>query len=220
VTLPPDETPPSPDDRRSTTRDTPDRRRASWHGFREAYPTFLKITAAIFLLLVAGDMWLGYQRVTYGREIARLRAGMTAAERSRTDAIVQNEHDKLRMAYALARHQAQVDPRLNLAIAVDSGRMYLQRNGALLRVMVVSVTPAPIPGAAPGDTSARALPRGVRTVASVDSGATPVIVLDGGARIYGGTDGGIATPGNVRARLSDLRAILPNVSAGMSVYFY
>lgn len=207
-------------DRRAVPRNTPDRRRASWEAFREAYPAFLKVTATLFLLLVAVDMWLGYRRIAYRREIERLQAGMTVAERHRTDAIVAGEHDKLRMAYELARRQARLDPELNLAIAVDSGRMYLERDGALLRDMPVTVTPARVPGAAAGDTAAIALPRGERTVAAVDSGATPVVVLNGGMRIYAGPPDALATPGDVRASAGDMRAILPNIAPGMTVYFY
>lgn len=212
--------PPASEDRRHAARGTPDRRRAQWHAFREAYPTFLKVASLLFLVLVAGDMWLGYRRVAYANEIARLRAGMTSAERRRSDAIVQSEQNKLRMAYELARRQARVDPQLHLSIEVDSGRMYLQRNGALLRDMRVVVAPATIPGVPATDTAARTLPRGERMIASIDSGAAPALVLNGGTRIYAPADSARVTPGDVAARRADLIAILPNLSAGTPVYFY
>jgi len=213
--------PQDPNGRRSSARGT-DRRREGWSGFRDAYPTFLRIIAVLFLFLVAGDMWLLYRRNAYAQETARLRAGMTDAERKKSDFVVQSEQDKVRLALELAKRQAHFDPRLHLSIAVDSGVMYLERDGALLRVMRVALAPAKIPGfkSADGDTTAVTLPRGERTVQQVIDGDSPALVLNGDARIYAGADSGAVAAGNVRVDAADLRAILPNVSAGMSVYFY
>ena len=68
-----------------------------------------------------------------------------------------------------------------------------------------------------------AAPRGQRTVASIGPWS---ITLNGGTTIYAdsttdslGTSASV-TPGNVRITAPDLQAILPNVQAGMSVYFY
>jgi hypothetical protein len=210
------------DGRRSTPRGT-DRRREGWSGFRDAYPTFLKIIAVLFLFLVAGDMWLLYRRNAYAQEITRLRSGMTDAERKKSDIVVKSEQDKLRLALELAKRQAHFDPRLHLSIAVDSGVMYLERDGALLRVMRVTLAPAAVPGVrtrGKGDTTAATLPLGQRTVQQIIPGDSPVIVLNGDARIYAGSDSGAVAAGDVRADSADLRAILPNLSAGMTVYFY
>jgi hypothetical protein len=197
-----------------------DRRRASWHTFREAYPTFLKIAAAIFLALVVVDMWLVYRRVAYEREITRLRSSMTTAERQKSDLIVQSEKDKLRMALELAKRQARWDPELHLSVSVDSGRMYLERNGALLREMRVDIAPSRIPEVG-GDTMvATTLLRGERTVEDVSDGSAPVLLLNGGTRIYAANDSTSVPAGDVRVKPEDLKAILPNVSAGMVVYFY
>ena len=213
--------PKEPDGRRATPRGT-DRRREGWGAFREAYPTFLKIIAVVFLFLVAGDMWLFYRRNAYGQEISQLRAQMTAAERKKSDLAVESEQDKVRVGIELAKRQAHFDPRLHLSIAVDSGVMYLERDGALLRVMRVSLAPAQVPGfkTKNGDTTAVTLPRGQRTIQQVIDGDSLALVLNGDARIYAGTDSGAVAAGNVRVDPADLRAILPNVSAGMSVYFY
>lgn len=215
-------TPPEvPDDRRTNSRG-PDRRREGWGAFREAYPTFLKIIAVVFLFLVAGDMWLFYRRNAYSQEISRLRASMTDAERKKSDVVMQTEQDKVRLALELAKRQAHFDPRLHLSIAVDSGVMYLERDGALLRVMPVSLAPAEVPGfkAKKGDTTRATMPLGQRTIQQVVEGDSLALVLNGGARIYAGSDSGAVDAGNVRVNPADLRAILPNVSAGMSVYFY
>lgn len=211
-------------DRRGEARG-PDRRREGWHSFRDAYPTFLRIASVLFLLLVAGDMWLAYRRHAYNIEIERLRSGMTAAERKKSDIVVQSEQDKLRMALELGKRQAHVDAHLHLAVAVDSGLMYLERDGVMLRVMRVALAPGRVPKgakAAAGDTSATTtLPLGERTVQQVVDGPEPALVLNGDARIYAGADSSsTVAAGNVRANAADLRAILPNVSAGMPVYFY
>jgi hypothetical protein len=103
--------------------------------------------------------------------------------------------------------------------------MYLLRDGALLRDMVVAVAPDQAP-LTKGDTAASAVPRGQRTIAEVRSGESPAVVLNGGTRIYATADTGAAgaaapvAPGDVRANASDLKAVLPNLSAGMTVYFY
>lgn len=218
-------------DRRAVSRGT-DRRRESWHSFRNSYPAFLRVAAVLFLLLVAADMWLGYRRHAYNAEIDRLRSSMTDAERKKSDLVVQTEQDKLRMALELAKRQAHLDSHLHISVAVDSGLMYLERDGAMLRVMRVALAPTKVPTSAPsatnGDTTAAAstLPLGERTVQQIvdgsggANGTAPVLVLNGGARIYAGGDSGSVAAGSVRANEADLRAILPNVSAGMPVYFY
>lgn len=182
----------------------------------------MKIIAVLFLFLVAGDMWLFYRRNAYAHEIEGLRAKMTDAERKKSDLVVQSEQDKVRLALELAKRQAHFDPRLHLSIAVDSGVMYLERDGALLRVMRVALAPARVPGfkSSTGDTTAVTLPRGQRTIQQVIDGEAPALVLNGDARIYAGADSDAVAAGNVRVDAADLRAILPNVSAGMSVYFY
>ena len=128
----------------------------------------------------------------------------------------------MRLAIELAKRQAHFDPRLHLSIAVDSGVMYLERDGALLRVMRVALAPARVPGVkdGKGDTTAATLPRGQRTIQQIIDGDSPALVLNGDARIYAGADSGAVAAGNVRVDVADLRAILPNVSAGTSVYFY
>jgi len=212
-------------DRRTHARGR-DRRREAWRAFRHAYPTFLRVSMVLFLLLVAFDFWLWHRREDYSREIGRLRATMTDAEREKSDVIVQSEQDKLRMALELAKHQARWDPQLHLSIAVDSGRMYLERNGALLREMHADIAPAPVPpGVTPvsvkrDSSGAEIRPRGERTIAEVRSDSGLALVLTGGARIYGSGDSSAVTPGDVRVSPADLKAILPNVAPGMVVYFY
>jgi len=209
-------------DRRNAPRGH-DRRREAWRAFRHAYPTFLKVCAALFLLLLVADIWLVGRRMAYRKEIDRLRAGMTRAERQKSDLIIQSEQNKLRAAIELAKLQAHWDSKLHLSVAVDSGRMYLERDGALLRDMRVAIAPDVAP-AVKGDTAA-AIPRGQRTIEEVRDGETPgalpVIVLNGGTRIYASADTTSAvTPGDIRADVADLNAVLPNVRPGTTVYLY
>jgi len=229
---------------------TAERRRPTWRAFRHAYPTFLKIAGLVVILLVAFDFWLWHERRVYEAEVGRLRSAMTASEREKSDLLVSAEHGKLTMALALAKHQARWDPQLHLSVAVDSGRMYLTRDGALLRDMRVEIVPEVMPvvpddsamdaaggvhgrvAASPGhrapaqgpDSATVVRPRGERTIQEIQTdstGATPTaIVLVGGTRIFGSNDSTVAQSGDVRMTPADFKAIVPNVSAGMTVYFY
>jgi hypothetical protein len=223
-----------------------ERRRPSWHAFRRAYPTFLKIASVLLLLLVAFDLWLWYRQRQYQGEIDRLRGAMTESERDKSDLLIEAEQSKVKMALALARHQARWDPQLHLAVAVDSGRMYLMRDGAMLRDMRVSITPEPIP-VVPGDSAERPArstraargarvaptaradmppavrPRGERTIQEIQTdsaGRSVALLLVGGTRIYGSADSTTAQPGDVRLSPADFKAILASVTPGMVVYFY
>jgi len=203
--------------------------------------------------LLAADWFMLSRRERYADEIIRLRASMTDIERERADQIVAQEKNKLRLAIALARHQAQVERALHLSVTIDSGTMQLEREGALLRAMPVEIAAERTIGSPP-DTVHLAAPRGLRTIVRVlaesdtwdvpawvytDRGlpvpadrhlsgalGTAAMVLDGGTVIYSVpavgplADSSYVMPGAVRARASDLRAILPNIAAGLRVYFY
>jgi len=201
------------------------------------------------VLLVAVDFWIWHRRTEYEAEITRLRSAMTASEREKSDLLMNAERGKLAMALELAKHQARWAPQLHLSVAVDSGRMYLTRDGAMLRDMRVQIVPEPMPvvpdstadslhmmhdiqsrrrRAEPAghDSIPSVRPRGERTIQEIvtDSvtSAPVMIVLVGGTRIYGSADttNANAEPGDVRMQPADFKAIIPNVSAGMTVYFY
>jgi hypothetical protein len=210
------------------------------------------MTVALVLMLAVSG-YLLYKRIDYQREIDRLRSGMTDVERSRTDMLLSSTENRLQVMLELIRRQALGDKELHLAVAVDSGVMRLQREGALLRDMPVSIGPEKVVGRAP-DTVKLAIPRGTRTVEKIiqkDGGwevprwvyadrglAVPddrslkgalgpvALLLNGGTVVYSMpsagplNDSSYILPGSVRARASDLNAILPNLKAGMRVYFY
>lgn len=199
-----------------------DRRRGTWRDFRRAYPGFVFVLGLALMVMVGVDAWLFAKRVKYNHDVKVLREHMTSAERERTDAIVQSEQNKLQIAIELAKRQAKFDKRLHLNVSVDSARMYLTREGALLREMPVQFGPERVAPDSSG-TPPTALPRGERTVADLsDTGIT----LDGGIQILTSSSENLASdstpvpPGSLRIRKEDMDAIKPNLSAGMKVYFY
>jgi hypothetical protein len=100
----------------------------------------LVIAAAINLILVS-------RYVRYERETARLREGMTKAQRERADAVLTAERHRFRVELELIRRQARRDRQLHLAVNVDSSRMVLERDGVVLREMAVRVGPERFSGA-------------------------------------------------------------------------
>jgi hypothetical protein len=211
---------PGPETRRSAERAAEgDRRRGGWRDFRRAYPGFVFVLGLGLAAMLAVDGWLVAKRLKYQHDVQQLRAHMTSAERERTDAIVQSEQNKLRIAIELAKRQAKFDKKLHLNVSVDSSKMYLTREGALLREIPVQFGPEK-PADPNSATPPAAIPRGERTVA--DIGATR-IALDGGAAILSTKTPNDSTPippGSLRISSTDLEAIKPNLSAGMKVYFY
>jgi hypothetical protein len=199
-----------------------DRRRGSWRDFRRAYPGFVFVLGLGLGLMVAVDAWLLYKRVRYNNEVSSLRSRMTEAERQRTDLIVQTEENKLRLAIELVKRQSKFDKRLHLNVSVDSARMYLTREGALLREMPVQFGPER-PASPDSPEPPVAIPRGERTVADLSSSR---IMLDGGAQILVSNTSSLANdstpipPGSLRIGAEDMKAIMPNLKAGMKVYFY
>lgn len=209
--------------------------------------------AIVFVLLAAADALMLARRKRYVAEIQRLRAAMTDLERRRTDEVLSSERNRLRTAVELLRRQARLEPTLHLSVSVDSGTMFLERDGVELRRMHVEVGPERRVGIAP-DTVRLAPPRGVRSVVRVmtdsmpwevpawvyaDRGVSPpgrrdvtgalgpaAIVLDEGTVIYAMpavgplNDSGYVLPGSIRASALDLRAILPNLTPGVRVFFY
>ena len=142
--------------------ESPDRRRASWREFRHAYPGVIATATTALLVILLLDAGLVFRRIAYEREYTRLRAGLSDVQRQRADAVLASDEDRLRMIVALGRRQAEGDAKLHLSVAVDSGRMTLDRDGAKLRTMPVEVGPERAVGGA-RDTARTVVPRGKRT---------------------------------------------------------
>ena len=209
--------------------------------------------AIALLAFLAIDAWLIRKRIRYRNEIERLRNEMTVLERNRTDAILARDENRLRLALELIRRQARIDKDLHLSVTVDSGVMFLERDGAHLREMPIQIGPERTVGIAP-DTVRMVAPRGARTIERImgeeDSWEMPAwvyadrglpmtevrtikgalgpaaIILSGGTVVYSTptvgplNDSASVLPGSIRARAADLKAILPNLQNGMTVYFY
>jgi len=214
-------TTPDPGDRRDPSGGrTGDRRRGGWREFRLAYPGFVFTLLVALIAMLAIDGLLIVKRRAYAAEVARLHANMTDQERSKTEAIIEAENNKTRIALELARRQAKIEKTLHISIAVDSGKMYLEREGAVLREMAAAFGPEAKVGP---DSIPVVIPRGQMSVATIGADK---ITLDGGTVIAASAapqpaqDPDPIPPGSVRIPLADMKAILPNLKVGMPVYFY
>jgi hypothetical protein len=166
--------------------------------------------------LVALDAWTLFKRWRYSREISAAHGAMSGAERRQADAILAAAEDRTRLQVALVRRDAQLEDDLNLAVSLEKGRLYLQREGAQLREIPVRIGPGKTIGGGEGAVQV-APPRGRFTIADVvtgshrwkapawlladrglpasprefEGGLGPVaIVLGGGAVIYSDPAGG------------------------------
>jgi hypothetical protein len=196
--------------RRDPARERTDRRRLGWREFRQGYPGLVTTMVIAVVLFLAMDGWLLMRYRRYQRETSQLRASMTDLERKRTDALLAQDENRLKVMVELFKRQAKVDPTLHLTVSLDSSVMYLERDGALLREMPVTIGPEKRVGTPP-DTVHMAAPRGKRSVERLleaedawqvprwvyaDRGLAPesgamkgalgpaAIVLDGGTVIY------------------------------------
>ena len=131
--------------------------------FVRYHKSYLIFFGIIIVAMLAVDGFLLYKKSKYISERDRLRAGMSDFEREKTDVALQSEESRIKTMVALIRRQAKVDKRIHLAISTDSGRMYLEREGALLRGLVIQVGPGKRVGVPP-DTVYLAVPRGERSI--------------------------------------------------------
>ncbi|MGK2962697.1 MAG: hypothetical protein ACSLFK_11200, partial [Gemmatimonadaceae bacterium] len=214
---------PDPGDRRDPSGERKhDRRRGGWRDFRRAYPGFVFTLIIGLIAMLAIDAFLILKRQSYEAEVARLRAGMTEQEKGTTDAIIAAEENKLKIALALARRQAKLEKTLHLSVAVDSGKIYLEREGAVLREMAAAFGPDGMVSTG-ADSIPLVVPRGERSILKVDPNG---ITLDGGLVIAASDAPSLAQladsmpPGSVRISRSDLKAITPNLNLGMRVFFF
>ena len=120
----------------------------------------------IILLAAAVNTFLGVRYLRYREETERLQAGMTKAQRERTEAVITAERHRLRVEWELIRRQARGDKQLHLAVNVDSGRMILERDGIVMREMPVRLGPERFRGVT-SDSSIAVQALGQRTVQRV-----------------------------------------------------
>ncbi len=228
-------------------------REGAWSALRRSYPRTVAVFATLIAVFLVGDVLLAVRYLRYRGETARLRDEMSDAERQRTDMLDASETNRVSVMLELLRRQAEGDRELHLSVSVDSGTMYLERDGALLREMHVTLGGERVVGSRE-DTVRVVRPRGARSVERVlgpndrwevprwvfDDRGLPVpdnrtlpgvlgrnaLVLSGGTVIYALPDSGVLAdsgyviPGAVRLSRADMRAIAPNITPGVTVYFY
>jgi len=141
-----------------------------WRELQAAYPRIVTGMAVGIAVLLLADLALVYKRVQYARDLARMRASMTEAERQRVDAMAASEENRLAMAVELARREALGDAELHLSVDSEKGVMYLESQGARLREMRVRMGPEVTVGTPP-DVVLLAPPLGKRLVAEVVDGS-------------------------------------------------
>jgi len=142
---------------------TPERRREGWREFRRSYPGIVATMGLALLALLGIDGWLVYKRTHYDRQVAELRANMTTVEKQKADLALEGDANRLQLTMALIRRQAAGEKALHLSVSTDSGKMYLERDGAILREMPLRIGAEKAVGDGP-DTVHLAVPRGTRTV--------------------------------------------------------
>ena len=210
-----------PDDRRDHTQEfRGDRRRGGWRDFRRTYPGFVFTLLIALLVMLSIDGLLLFKRQAYAKEVSRLQSSMSEQERAKTNTIIAAEQNKTRIAIELARRQAKMEKALHLSISLDSGKFYLEREGAVLREMPIAFGPEKMIGS---DSIPIVIPRGERSLVKAEADG---ITLDGGTVLSPTRGTSLAEdtapimPGGLRIRRVDLDAILPNLTPGMRVFFY
>jgi len=127
------------------------------------HPRTVAVLGILIALFLVGDVLLVGRYLRYRGETARLRDGMTDAERQRADMLTASEENRVSIMLELIRRQAGSDRELHLSVSLDSSRMLLERDGALLREMHVDLGGEHVVGVPP-DTLRVARPLGVRSV--------------------------------------------------------
>lgn len=209
----------APGDRRDPDKGRVGDRR-KWHEFRQNYPGFVFTLLLALMIMIALDAFLFLKRGTYRNEVTRLHGSMSEQEKAKTDAIIGSEQNKTRIAIELAKRQAKFEKALHLSVSVDSGKIYLEREGAVLREMAAAFGPETKSGP---DSIPVVIPRGEMTIARIDDDN---IALESGTIISTtksqspAQDTAPIPPGTVRITKADLDAIRPSLTPGMPVYFY
>jgi hypothetical protein len=133
---------------------------------RTTFPRAFGLVLTILALLVGANTVAALQLWRNRDEVARLRAGMTEAERNRTDLAIKSKDNRAKVVAELIRRQARADRDLHLTVDVGSKRLFLERDGVALREVPIAVGVERRGGSAP-DSARVAVPRGAQTVSVV-----------------------------------------------------
>lgn len=165
----------------------------------------------VVALALAANVVLAARYVRYRDETARLREGMTNAQRQRADVVLAAERHRLRVGFELIRRQARGDRELHLAVNVDSGHMVLERDGVVLREISARIGAQRFASMS-GDSAIAVPVLGQRTIQRVlkegDTWSVPAEVF---------RERGLPLPGDrrVRGALGDRAIVLDD---GMVIY--
>jgi hypothetical protein len=139
--------------------------------FRQQYPRFLPAVLLILAVLIAIDSLLVERQGNYDREIDSLRSRMSDVQRRRGDAMEGTRDEQQKIMLELVRRQAMWGRALHLSIDLDSTKMALMQEGAVLRAFPIEIA-----------AERRLRPLRVTEAATVPRGADSV------ARVLGPTD--------------------------------
>ena len=194
--------------------------RARFRSLAREFPRTVRAVWALAALAVVADGALVARRAMLARETLRLRDAMTANERERVDATLTVDSNRTAAIIELARRDARGDERLHLSVALDSGRMHLEQQGAVLRTAPVEIGPDMWVHRASADSVLLTAPRGARTIERLLGDSA--LALSGGTLVYARApgDSSAAMPGSVLLAPAELRVLLPNLKVGQRVYFY
>lgn len=147
-----------------------------WRALLRRHPRVVTTAVVVIAALVAADLFLAARWLMYRGQTARLLGEMTDVERERAELLAASAERRELMMSELLRRQAATDRTLHLAVAVDSGVMRLERDGAKLREMRVAIgaassAPAPASGSDASAVGERLL--GTRTVERVLAARDP-----------------------------------------------
>ena len=101
--------------------------------FREQYPGYLPGVLLILGVLLATDLLLYERRSNYDHEIEALRGSMTEVQKRRADALSGTRSEQQKMVLELVRRQAKWGTALHLSVDVDSAKISLMQESAVLR---------------------------------------------------------------------------------------
>src|SRR5512147_1233615 len=130
-----------------------------------AYPRITGAVVALLVLLLVANVVAAVRLVGLRDEVARLRADMSDGERNRADLALRSEENRTKVMSELIRRQAKSDRELHLTVQIDSNRMFLERDGVVLREIPVVLGRSGIIGTAP-DTHKVVIKRGASAVAT------------------------------------------------------
>src|SRR3982074_3404087 len=93
--------------RKDASRERTDRRRIGWREFRDSYPGLVATMTIAAVIFLAADTWLVMRYRRYQRETAQLRASMTGVERNRTDALLAQNENRLKVMVELFKQKVE-----------------------------------------------------------------------------------------------------------------